>query len=270
MNSYRNFLLAGAAALGLIAGANTAPAQTLHGGGAPQVNQQQTTQPGGAGSGAGGQTGSQTQPGSMSGAQSGNSGTQQNAQGSNPGGNPSTSQNGGNRNAQSLNGNSGHHQHGATANNERRRHGRRSTAERHVPHGLQGNASGQPEHGNQMQGNNAGQTQHGNQMTGSNAGQRGVQTGAGTNVRFSETQRNRIRETIINARNAPRAGQVNFDVRVGTAIPRTEINTIHVIPVPEYLVNIEPRWRGLEYFVFRDSVVIVDPRDLRIVAVVPV
>jgi hypothetical protein len=36
------------------------------------------------------------------------------------------------------------------------------------------------------------------------------------------------------------------------------------------LVDIEPTWRGFLYFIYEDELVIVDPRDLRIVAVLPV
>jgi hypothetical protein len=86
------------------------------------------------------------------------------------------------------------------------------------------------------------------------------------NVQLTEQQRTRIRDTVINASGAPRVGRVNFDVRVGTVIPRREIR---VVPVPETLVRIEPRWRGYLYFVYGDEVVIVSPRTMRIVAVLP-
>jgi len=36
------------------------------------------------------------------------------------------------------------------------------------------------------------------------------------------------------------------------------------------LVQIEPEWRGFLYFVYENEVVIVNPRDMRVVAVVPV
>ncbi|MGH6673286.1 MAG: DUF1236 domain-containing protein [Xanthobacteraceae bacterium] len=97
-----------------------------------------------------------------------------------------------------------------------------------------------------------------------------VHTASGTSVRLSTEQRTRIQRTVINARNAPRVSHVQFSVNVGTVIPRHEFTSIRVVPVPQYLVRIEPRWRGLEYFVFHDEVVIVSPRDLRIVAIVPV
>jgi uncharacterized protein DUF1236 len=95
---------------------------------------------------------------------------------------------------------------------------------------------------------------------------RGLQ-GNASGVTLNTEQRTRIRETVINARGAPRIGSVDFDVAVGTEIPR---GRIHVVPVPEMLVDIQPAWRGFLYFIVRDELVIVDPNDMRIVAVVPV
>jgi hypothetical protein len=97
-------------------------------------------------------------------------------------------------------------------------------------------------------------------------GMNGLQGNAsGTNVRLSDQQRTQVRDTIIHAQGAPRVGSVNFDVAVGTAIPR---GTIQIVPVPETLVQLEPMWRGFLYFVYEDEVVIVNPRNMRIVAVV--
>jgi hypothetical protein len=90
---------------------------------------------------------------------------------------------------------------------------------------------------------------------------------SGMNVQLNDQQRTQIRTTVIEGRGAPRVGNVNFDVAVGTVIPR---GSIHIVPVPETLVRIEPMWRGFLYFVYQDEVVIVSPRDMRIVAVVNV
>ena len=99
-------------------------------------------------------------------------------------------------------------------------------------------------------------------------GMKGLQGNAsGMNVQLNDQQRTQIRDTVLNARGAPRIGNVNFDVTVGVMVPRA---SIHVLPVPETLVRIEPMWRGLRYFVFQNEVVIVNPRDMRIVAVVMV
>jgi hypothetical protein len=98
-------------------------------------------------------------------------------------------------------------------------------------------------------------------------GMEGLQGNAsGMNVRLTEQQRNEIRTTVINGAGAPRVSHVDFDVTVGTVVPR---GRIHVVPVPETLVRIEPQWRGFLYFVYEDEVVIVSPDDMKIVAVVP-
>jgi hypothetical protein len=89
-------------------------------------------------------------------------------------------------------------------------------------------------------------------------------TGGGT-MRLTEQQRSEIRTTVINGHGAPRVAHVDFDVTVGTVIPR---GRVHVVAVPEMLVRIEPAWRGFLYFVYEDEVVIVDPNDMKIVAVV--
>ena len=106
-----------------------------------------------------------------------------------------------------------------------------------------------------------------------NGGREGASAREGANVapsgsvKFSERQRTTIKRTIIDAHSAPRADHVDFDVRVGTVVPR---DSIHVVAVPETLVRIEPRWRGLLYFVYEDEIVVVNPRDMHIVAVVAV
>jgi len=84
-------------------------------------------------------------------------------------------------------------------------------------------------------------------------------------VNLSSEQRTRIHSIIVGERGAPRVGRVDFDVKVGTAVPRT----IRLAPIPETIVTIEPEWRGFEYFLVGDEIVVVDPATLEIVAVLP-
>jgi Protein of unknown function (DUF1236) len=91
--------------------------------------------------------------------------------------------------------------------------------------------------------------------------------GGAANVSLNEQQRTQIRETVINSRSAPRVSNVDFSVNVGTVVPR---GRIHLVRVPETLIRIEPRWRHYLYFVYNDEIVIVDPRSMRIVDVLPV
>jgi hypothetical protein len=125
-------------------------------------------------------------------------------------------------------------QHAQSVNRRDKANNEGTTAEkRRIPPGLQGNASGQ------MQG------QH----------------------QLSEEQRTHIRQTLIDPQGARRVGHVDFDVRVGTAIPRGQID---LIQVPDTLVQIDPDWQGFLYFVYQDEIVVVDPNDMEIVAVLPV
>jgi hypothetical protein len=91
--------------------------------------------------------------------------------------------------------------------------------------------------------------------------------GAGAaNVTLNNEQKTKIRETVINASSAPRVTNLNVSVSVGTTIP----TSVRIVPVPSVLVEVNPRWRGLEYFVYNDEIIIVDPRTHRIVAILPV
>jgi Protein of unknown function (DUF1236) len=92
------------------------------------------------------------------------------------------------------------------------------------------------------------------------------QGAAGTraNVNITSEQRTRIHETIIHERNAPRVNRVNFDVSVGTRVPRG----VRFAALPLTILEIEPSWRGFEYFMIGDEIVVVDPRSMQIVAIV--
>jgi hypothetical protein len=101
-------------------------------------------------------------------------------------------------------------------------------------------------------------------MQGTNESERG--RGA-ANVSLNDQQRTQIRNTIINSRGAPRVGNVDFGVNVGTVVPR---GRIRLVRVPRTLVQIDPAWRGYLYFVYNNEIVIVNPRTMRIVDVLPV
>jgi hypothetical protein len=89
----------------------------------------------------------------------------------------------------------------------------------------------------------------------------------GGKVSLTSDQRSHIRDSVIEAHGAPRVDHVDFDVSVGTVVPR---DRIHAVPVPDSLVEIDPQWHGYLYFIVEDEVVIVNPRDMRIVAVLDV
>src|SRR5262249_55023684 len=86
------------------------------------------------------------------------------------------------------------------------------------------------------------------------------------NVNLTTEQRTKIHSVIIADRSAPRVEHVNFALNVGVVVPR---GTVKFAPVPATIVEIQPVWRGFEYFLVGDEIVIVDPADLHIVAVIP-
>jgi len=95
----------------------------------------------------------------------------------------------------------------------------------------------------------------------------GLQGNASGQRQLSEEQRTHIRQTLIDAGGARRVSHVDFDVRVGAQIGR---GRIHLIQVPDTLVQIDPESEGFLYFVYEDEIVVVDPNDMEIVAILPV
>lgn len=298
MTKYQKTLLAGVAALAIAAGTGFASAQTRGGGST-----------GGAAAGGSSATESPSQSGGMSkhqGAAKEHSGSSMKSQADKG---DSAEQNGkssaknakesgsssrsaeeptksGKRQAQDAD--QGSKKKNGTANSEMKRHPNQGTAERERSgterkkgtaerersgtergkgtaererslRGLQGNAS-EPMQGEKS---SKGSREGASRGEGANV----APEGSSTSIHLSEQQRTHLKQTIIEGHNAPRADHVDFDVRVGTVVPR---GSIHVTTVPETLVRIEPQWRGYEYFVYEDEIVIVDPHDMHIVAVVAV
>src|SRR5262249_34183819 len=99
--------------------------------------------------------------------------------------------------------------------------------------------------------------------TGANVESRGVRGGS---VQLSEDQRSQIK-TVIGHGRGPRLSRsdVNFSISVGTRVPRS----VHFVTLPSEIVRIVPQYRGYEYFLVEDEIVIIDPQTLEIVAVIP-
>ncbi len=87
------------------------------------------------------------------------------------------------------------------------------------------------------------------------------QAGAGAKQLTSE-QRTSVR-TSITKENIKPVTNVNFSISVGTRVPRG----IAFHPLPVEVVNIYPEWRGYEFILVNDEIVVVNPRTLEIVAI---
>ncbi|MBI5131210.1 MAG: DUF1236 domain-containing protein [Rhodopseudomonas palustris] len=85
---------------------------------------------------------------------------------------------------------------------------------------------------------------------------------AGAGAKLSTEQRTKITTVIKNQRIAPQTN-VNFSISVGTRVPRD----VRFHPLPTEIITIYPQWRGYEFFLVRDEIIVVDPRTLEIVAV---
>lgn len=109
--------------------------------------------------------------------------------------------------------------------------------------------------------------------SGSSTGPGRVPNGAGENrpssasmgpVNLTTSQKTEIHNTIISDHSAPRASHLSINLAVGVAVPET----VHFAPLPPRIVEIEPAWRGYEYFVYADEIVIIEPGTRRVVAIV--
>lgn len=57
---------------------------------------------------------------------------------------------------------------------------------------------------------------------------------------------------------------VNFSISVGAAVP----SHVRLYPLPSTVISIVPQYRGYDYFVVRDEIIIVEPRTKKIVTVI--
>jgi hypothetical protein len=76
---------------------------------------------------------------------------------------------------------------------------------------------------------------------------------AGGSARLSTEQRTRI-TSVIREQHVQPVDNVNFSISVGTRVPRE----VHFHRLPSQIVTIYPQWRGYEYFLVRDQIVVVD------------
>jgi hypothetical protein len=86
---------------------------------------------------------------------------------------------------------------------------------------------------------------------------------AGAGAKLSTEQRTKI-TTVIKSQHVQPVTNVNFSISVGTRVPRN----VGFHPLPAEIVTVYPDWRGYEFFLVRDQIVVVNPRTLEIVAVI--
>lgn len=86
----------------------------------------------------------------------------------------------------------------------------------------------------------------------------------GGSMRLSQEQRTKIRGVLVQ-HDVVRVDHPTFSVTVGTRVPRD----VHITVLPEEIVTLVPEYRGYEYVMVRDEILIIDPNTLEIVAIIP-
>jgi hypothetical protein len=86
---------------------------------------------------------------------------------------------------------------------------------------------------------------------------------AGAGGKLSSEQRTRI-STVIRGQHVQPVTNVNFAISVGTRVPREM--SFH--PLPPEVVTYYPEWRGYEFILVNEQIIVVDPRTFEIVAVI--
>jgi hypothetical protein len=86
---------------------------------------------------------------------------------------------------------------------------------------------------------------------------------AGATVNLTPEKRTRIHDVFVREGGGPRVDHVDFDLSVGIVVPRT----IQIVAVPTEIIEIEPEWRGYDYFIVNSEIIIVEPRSMEIVFV---
>jgi hypothetical protein len=111
------------------------------------------------------------------------------------------------------------------------------------------------------QGGAAQTSEHSNSTTGSSVAKDDAKSG--TPAALSTEQHAKIRDTLRGG-SAERLTNVRFSITVGEVIP----GTVHLYALPVSVVEYAPQYRDYEYILVGDEILIVDPRSLRIVAVI--
>jgi hypothetical protein len=87
---------------------------------------------------------------------------------------------------------------------------------------------------------------------------------AGGGAKLSQDQRTKVRDVLVQ-HDVVRIDHPQFSVTVGTRIPRDA----HIAVLPEDIVVLVPEYRGFEYVMVGDDILIIDPNTLEIVAIIP-
>lgn len=88
------------------------------------------------------------------------------------------------------------------------------------------------------------------------------QGAAAGSAKLSTEQRSKITTIIKQQKVAP--AKLDVPVRVGTRVP----DSVHFFPLPVEVIVVYPEWRGYDYILVGDEILVIDPRTHQIVAII--
>jgi len=87
---------------------------------------------------------------------------------------------------------------------------------------------------------------------------------AGAGAKLTTEQRTKI-TSVIHSQHVESVKNVNFSINIGTRVPR---EGVHFYPVPTEVVTIYPQWRGYEFIMVNERIIIIDPHSYEIVEII--
>jgi hypothetical protein len=88
------------------------------------------------------------------------------------------------------------------------------------------------------------------------------QSGAGGSAKLTTDQRTKMTAVIMEHKVAP--VQLNVSISVGTRVPES----VHFYALPEEAFVIYPEWRGYDYILVGNQIIVIDPRSHEIVGII--
>lgn len=81
-------------------------------------------------------------------------------------------------------------------------------------------------------------------------------------AQLTSEQRAKITTIVMQHKVAP--ARLDVSVKVGTRVP----DSVHLYPLPQGVFAVYPEWRGYEYILVGDEIVVINPRNHEIVAII--
>jgi hypothetical protein len=113
--------------------------------------------------------------------------------------------------------------------------------------------------------NNAGDDRNDSNRVNRQAGSDRDHSGAKLSFKLQGNEKIKITSTLMERARPVEKTKIKFKINVGTVVPR---GSIELYEVPMTVISLVPEYRGYQYFVVDDEIIIVEPSSYQIVEVV--